>query len=215
MNLQTKAGGGLDDLVARLRLLASGDEPLPPERNLSQQLGVNRYLLRQGLQILRDNGEIEPTKARAAPGRSLKKLSIVQNTSPVEVWEIRLSMEPQIARAAALRATPREMQVIREAHDMASPDVFDLEKDIEFHRRIAVSSHNNLWVVVIDLLTDLTREESFKMQLPPFTSVTGYDHHEEILAAITARDATGAEKAMYAHLSAIQRWVMGMPSRTE
>ena len=212
---QTDKAGGIGPLVTALRALAGAEGRLPAERDLSRQLGVNRHTLRQGLQFLRDGGELEPAKIRAASGKSFKILNISKETSPVEVWETRLLIEPHIARAAALRATPREIDSIREAHRLASPDVFDLGQDIDFHRRVAAASHNTLWTILIDLLTDLTREESFLTQLPPFTSVTGYDHHEDVMLAIVARDAVAAEKAMYAHVVAIQRWVMGLPRLQE
>jgi DNA-binding FadR family transcriptional regulator len=212
---EQKAMSGMDGLIAELRRRAGDDRRLPAERELSKELGVNRHTLRQGLQFLRTNGELQPAKVRAKPGKNLKGLSISKNTSPVELWETRLSMEPQIARTAALRATPKEIEAIREAHQAAKPNVFDARQDNDFHRKVALASHNNLWAIFIDLLTAVTIEESFTMQLPPFTSVTGYDHHAEILAAIAERDAQAAERAMHVHLSAIQRWVMGLPALPE
>jgi GntR family transcriptional repressor for pyruvate dehydrogenase complex len=210
--LDRRDANGMDGLIAALRSYVSGGAKLPAERDLSRQLGVNRHTLRLGLQFLRDAGELKPAKARASSSKSFKKLSISKNTSPVDVWEARLSMEPQIARAAALRATPNEIEAIREAHLKASPNAFDPATDNDFHNKVAIASHNNLWIILTDLMTGLTLEESFQMQLPPFTKVTGYDHHQEIFEAIAARDAAAAEKAMYAHLLAIQRWVMGLPA---
>jgi DNA-binding FadR family transcriptional regulator len=207
---QQAGAPGVSELIGELRRMRALNRDLPAERELARQLGINRHMLRQGLQFLRGTGEIEPAKLRVQPPRSFKGLSIINNTSPVELWETRLSMEPQVARAAALRATPNEIEAIRVAHQAAKPNIFEAAQDNDFHRKIALASHNTLWAVFVDLLTAVTIEESFTMQLPPFTAVTGYDHHADILQAIEARDAVTAERVMHAHLSAIQRWVMGL-----
>jgi DNA-binding FadR family transcriptional regulator len=202
----------IGDLVETLRTLAEEEGRLPSERSLSEQLGVHRHVLRQGLQVLRESGGLQPARSRSSSGKHFKMLGIIKDTSPVEVWEARLSIEPQIARVAALKATPKEIRAIHDAHRAANPKIFTPESDNDFHRKVAAASRNTLWIIFIDLLTELTLTESFQMQLPPFTSVTGFEHHEEILQAIAARDAMAAEKAMHAHLSAIQRWVMGLPA---
>jgi DNA-binding FadR family transcriptional regulator len=204
-------------LLDNLRSLVHAGEARMSERALSGQLGVNRYTLRLALQQLRDSGEIQQPRPRARPRsvKTFKRISIVENTSPAELWEIRLSMEPHIAKAAALRGTPKQLAALREAHLRADRRVFNLEHDIAFHMAIANASHNSLWVIMLDLLTDLTLDDGFKMQLPPLTSVTGFEHHEAILAAIIRRDAPAAELAMRMHLTAIRRWATGDATATD
>lgn len=201
----------LEGIVTRVRTMLAKEGKLPAERDLSDMLGVKRHTLRQGLKLLRDNGELQPSRPRPAPQKALKKSEIAQNTNPIEVWEVRLSIEPQIAREAARRGTPREIQAIRDAHESALPNVFEIEKEVAFHHRIAVASHNTLWLSFMELLLDITNDAAFRMQLPPFTSVTGYEHHGEILEAVASRDPAAAEAAMHRHLSAVQRWLMGTP----
>src|SRR5215470_17906506 len=105
-----------DGSVEKLsQLLASGRYPaqsrLPPERELSVLLGVSRSGLREGLEILEAEGRIwrhvgkgtyvGPRPLEGASGLDL----ITAITSPAEVLEVRLLVEPLIARLAAMRAT--------------------------------------------------------------------------------------------------------------
>ena len=99
----------LDDM-----LRGNGFQPqsrLPPERDLARQLAVSRMALRVGLERLEAEGRIwrhvgQGTFVGARPEMPPKRLSfITANTSPAEVLEARLAIEPQIARMAALRAS--------------------------------------------------------------------------------------------------------------
>ncbi|WP_108259597.1 GntR family transcriptional regulator [Mangrovicoccus ximenensis] len=59
-----------DSLAAQIRSL-SQEGPLPPERQLAEQLGVNRYVLRKALRDLRAGREIPSSRPRnAGRGRS-------------------------------------------------------------------------------------------------------------------------------------------------
>ena len=63
------------------------------------------------LKVLRDAGEIDPARAgrRALADRAPSSTRLVQSTNPLEVMEMRLMIEPALARLAALRASPDEI----------------------------------------------------------------------------------------------------------
>ena len=75
---------------------------LPPERDLAQQLSVSRMALRAGLERLEAEGRIWRHVARGTfvgkrPEVAPKALSfITMNTSPAEVLEARLTIEPRL-----------------------------------------------------------------------------------------------------------------------
>lgn len=196
-----------DDLIAQIRLLAR-DEKLPPERQLAERLQVNRYVLRKALSQLRRTDEIPPSRPRR-PARNAVQRRITDLTSPAEVWEMRLLLEPEIARLAAVRGTIGELEAIRAAHEAAEPDVFDLDHDVAFHLAIATASHNALALHLIDGIIEITRDPSFRAKFPPFTIETGWRHHDQLTDAICSRRAAEAESVMRNHLTAILQWLNG------
>ncbi|MGG7565477.1 FadR/GntR family transcriptional regulator [Rhodovulum sp. DZ06] len=134
---------------------------------------------------------------------------MLRDTSPPELWELRLTLEPAIARMAALRATPDQLAAIARIHAAADPARFDLEGDIAFHRAVAEASGNSLFAWLVDAVTGFTRDGGFRMQLPAFTEETGWRRHDAILSAIQRRSPAEAEAAMRAHHEAIHRWLSG------
>lgn len=196
-------------VVALRRLVAQGTE-LPAERRLSEDLGANRYVVRQAIQTLRGEGLIAPQQ-RQRPAL-WRHDHVLQHTSPPELWEARLTFEPQITRLAALNATPQEMGLIADLHAQADPERFERALDIALHRAIANASHNRLAAFLVDRLTEITADTGFQTQQPPLTRETGWHHHEAIVAALVARRPAEAERVMSDHLRAITLWSRGLSS---
>lgn len=208
----TKVGQpGLEDVTARIRALSTAGR-LPAERALAEQLGVNRYVLRKALIALRTSEQIpasqprNPGKRRGRPGGAG---GIADLTSPAELWEVRLSLEPEIARLAAVRGTAAEIEMIRAVHARSEPAVFDLDIDIDFHRAIAVASHNALALHLMEQVMEVTRDTAFRAKFPAYTAESGWRHHQMLVDAICSRHASEAEEAMRLHLTAILQWLNG------
>ncbi|WP_161555963.1 FadR/GntR family transcriptional regulator [Mangrovicoccus ximenensis] len=128
---------------------------------------------------------------------------------------MRLLIEPEIARLAAVRGTPAEIDAILAAHAAAEPGVFDLEHDIAFHGAVAAACHNALAANLLAQILELTRDEAFRTRLPAYTDETGWRHHDQIAAAIRDRHAAEAERVMRTHLSAILTWLNGGSAATD
>lgn len=203
------AGQHQTELVRRITDMMHAGE-LPPERTLSQHLGINRYALRKILAGLRSQSSDFPMPAPRASGsaRRPSRRKLVENSSPAELYALRLAIEPQVARYAALHATPRDIQALQATHESADPCVFDVELDCRFHLAIAAASHNTLFDAVVELITEISRDPYFRTQLPP-TSETGHTHHQGIVDAISRRDAAAAESIMATHINAIRQWALG------
>ena len=84
---------------------------LPPERQLSEALGISRTELRKALGVLEAEGQIwrhvgKGTFFGARPIDNFSDVSaLARRTNPAEMMRARLVIEPEIARAAALTAT--------------------------------------------------------------------------------------------------------------
>ena len=82
---------------------------MPPERDLATSLGVGRRALRRALEVLEREGQVTRRQGRGtfltAPetGAEGPFNGVLQHTNPFEVMEVRLTVEPMIARLASLR----------------------------------------------------------------------------------------------------------------
>lgn len=98
---------------------------LPPERELADQLGVNRTSLRQGLARLQQMGLIEVRHGSGSMVRDPKGLThpavveaLVRKWGPeflVELLEVRAGLGPLIGRLAAERSTSEDGEALRAA----------------------------------------------------------------------------------------------------
>ena len=73
---------------------------------MAEALNVKRHQLRRALKALRANGEIAPAEAKRKPLVGHNGEYLVRDTNPMEVIEMRIAIEPFLARLAALRASP-------------------------------------------------------------------------------------------------------------
>ena len=100
---------------------------LPPERELAEQLNVNRTSLRQGLARLQQMGLIEAKHGSGNVVRNPEGLThpavveaLVRKLGPeflVELLEIRAALGPLIGRLAAERSMPEDTEALRAALD--------------------------------------------------------------------------------------------------
>lgn len=220
------------------------DGRMPPERLLANEMGVGRRSLRRALEILEREGEItrhqgrgtfiqgraangsngaaRPSNGHAhANGAQLNPAlaaipfdRILEFTNPLEVIEVRLAVEPVVARLAALRASQadiRRLEGLAAATKVASDPLVYEKADEDFHRAVAESARNALFLSLFDILSASRRDATwrrlsenahcFKRQSVHSAS------HQEIYEAIAARNSERAYDCMQRHLIDVQRHV--------
>ena len=104
-----------DTVVEAVRTLLQSSEGLPSERELARQINVNRHQIRRALEVLRETNEIEPASARRAAASLARGSVLARDTNPLEVLEVRMALEPALARLAAVRASPLDIARIQRA----------------------------------------------------------------------------------------------------
>jgi DNA-binding FadR family transcriptional regulator len=191
---------------------------LPAERELARQLAVSRMALRAGLDRLEAEGKIwrhvgQGTFVGSRPDKEPRQLSfITANTSPAEVLEARLAIEPQIARMAAVRASERQIADIaglvqkgRGAGDAATWESWDGQ----FHRALCLVTGNRLLLSIFDSFNAIRRQRTWSRLRQAVLTTERRQHyaeqHKNILEAIGSRDAAQAELAMRAHIEDVAR----------
>ncbi|MBV6656641.1 MAG: FadR family transcriptional regulator [Devosiaceae bacterium] len=217
---------GQSALVQLRAFIAHSDlqegQRLPPERDLVEQLGVTRNDLRKALALLEAEGRIwrhvgKGTFVGAKPMDEVNGLNAVaERSSPVEVMQARILIEPLLAAQAALHATGADLTDLRETADAcrAAQSWREYEsQDNALHRAIAVASNNKVLLSLFDTLNTIRRTVVWgrdrKQDGPPPHSHHSFDQHDAIVAAIVDRDQDSARSHMLAHLQAVQQRLIG------
>lgn len=140
--------------------------------------------------------------------------NILDHTNPLEVIEVRLAIEPVMARLAAFRASQAEIDklVTIAGETRAAPDSARYEEaDVRFHRTIAEVARNALFLAVFDTLHASQRDAAWRRlgeNAHCFKRQSVYaDFHHDISAAIAARQGEKAQELMQRHLSDVQRYI--------
>jgi GntR family transcriptional repressor for pyruvate dehydrogenase complex len=208
------AGSLIDSIVAgRLR----HGEKLPPERELCEQFGVSRPVVREAVRsliakgLLADNpgrGHVVTSLGRDAVTESLTLFLRGQRLDYGKLMEVRSVIEVENAGLAAARASAAQIETLRSAAARLKPGMTAEEAalaDVEFHRGIATATGNEFF----ELLLDSIREVLITVQLPTLADQTivrsAARAHDRIVAQIAAGDPSGARDAMRAHLQEAER----------
>ena len=169
------------------------------ESELAERLGVSRTPVREALQRL------ETQAMLTRDGRSLIVASLDHNQL-AELYAVRTELEGLAARLAARHATEEEVRVLQGmvAEDRAllggDPRVLS-RANKRFHKQIHLASHNRFLVQQLDLV-----HRSMALMANTSFAAEGRDEvalaeHDEIVAAIAARDGDAAYQALKTHIS--------------
>lgn len=207
-------------LAALSAALASGviveDGRVAPEREIAERLGVGRRAVRRALDTLEAQGLVwrrqgQGTFVSAPPSPLAKRLAgLASQTSPAEIMEVRLAIEPVIVRHAAARAAPVDVDGLRrlaERSHAAQTDA-DYERwDRAFHRKLAETMRNGLFLALFEAL-EAVRDDPVWQRMregtrsPDRRERLGREHLA-IVEAIAACRPDAAEEAMRAHLASV------------
>jgi DNA-binding FadR family transcriptional regulator len=224
MGMRIEPGRDLDDTVAAAVARLADDArktpgaALPTERAIGETLGVTRHAVRKALDRLESEGRIwrhvgrgtfagpRPTADASDPR------SVARHATPREIADARRLLEPQLAAAAAGRASPAQIADLEDAlrrcaaaRNMESYEV----ADEAFHRAIAAATGSLLLVSLFESINLARREIAWgamrNSALKPERRDKFTAEHERIVRAIRDRDAQAAWSAMRAHVETIAR----------
>ncbi len=197
---------------------------LPPERALAEQLGLTRHRLRKELAALQEEGLISRHVGQGTflgpqpPPPRLQLGTLVDTTSPAEILEMKLVIEPKIASMAAMRATRQEMDRMDRAlrRGRAATRISDREKwDLILHEIIARSAANHLLFTVFGLIYQLRKGENWGLMTKAYLSPARWRvyaaQHEQLVTAIRDRNASLAEERMREHIETVRDHLVKRP----
>jgi DNA-binding FadR family transcriptional regulator len=204
-------------IAEQLRSLMTGGEftpgsRLPAERDLAKQLGVSRPSVREALIALEVEGWVEVRTGSGVyvlerRGRPRTKVPPGE-WGPLELIRARRVVEGEIASLAATQAKRKHIQAIRDAIDFMQKDadrgVAPLAGDRAFHTAVADACGNVVLLETVQTFWDARHGPLFERLGDYFETVPSWrmaiNEHEAVLAAIRARDASGARTAMQIHM---------------
>jgi GntR family transcriptional repressor for pyruvate dehydrogenase complex len=199
------------------RLIVDGHfEPsmkLPPEREIAEQLGVSRTVVREAVRILAARGLLATRRGVGTIVQQItedhvgKRLNLLLRTSGIslaKLHEVRSILEVEMTGLAAQQATGEDIANLRGIltemdETKESPEGF-ADKDAEFHTTLAQTTHNPLYSVLLGSIRDLMQEVRLSVSHYPDLFATVMPDHYRILDRIIAKDVDGARQTMQAHL---------------
>lgn len=201
---------------------------LAPERMLAAELGVGRRTVRRALDRLEAEGLLwrrqgQGTFVGVPPLPRARRMSpLSEHTSPLDLMEVRVELEPVLARFCALRATGAQVETLKRAAAKAADarTAADYETwDSAFHRRIAEAAGNKLFLAMFDAVNAVRRDTRWsRLRESTFSEarlIALAAQHADILEAIIERDGERAEQAMRHHLglvgASLNGWGGGEP----
>jgi GntR family transcriptional repressor for pyruvate dehydrogenase complex len=214
----------LSDKVAELLLetiLSKGLQPgdrLPSERELGEQFGVSRTVIREAVRALAAKGLIDVRtgsglRVAAVDGSAVSEsMSLYLRGGTLEypkVHEVRKTLEVEIAGLAAERATREDVAAMRKIcermEELVDTDVEEASRlDLEFHRAIAVATDNDLHLLLLDSIGEALLEVRRENLRRPPAVTEALASHRAILDRIRARDREGARHSMSEHLDNVE-----------
>jgi GntR family transcriptional repressor for pyruvate dehydrogenase complex len=191
---------------------------LPPERELAEQVGVSRTVVREAVHILVTKGLLE---ARQGVGTVVRPLNAAGVAEALEILlqacsitlddlhHVRLILEVEIAGLAAEQSSPGDVARLEEIVQAMQGAAHDAQTygaaDAEFHQALAQIAGNPLLVMLLGSIRDVLDRVRIEVHRHPRLHEIVLPDHRRIVAQIAAHDVEGARAAIRAHLEHARR----------
>lgn len=196
-------------------------QKLPSERELAVLFHVSRSVIREAMSVLNASGVLDIRPGIGVFLADDEEQLLVQRMNRVlkkdsvhvlELIEVRQGLEGQAAYLAAQRATPKDMEKIKQALHALESAVMSQDvaanEDFAFHAAIIRASKNETIIEMTRLLSDRflaglneSRSESLK---EPKKAERVLREHRAIFQAIADKDAEYARSLMLGHLENVK-----------
>ena len=219
--------GTLTDRVceALMQLINGEDFPpgsrLPSELKMASRFGVSRTVIREAVSRLKSEGLVESRQGSGVFVRD-RNMNAPFRIDPnimdsihsvLQVVELRLSLEGEIAALAAKRRTREQMAAIKRALKQIDADEQTgkdgVEADIVFHRSIAEATGNPHFLALIEFLFNfLIKATQITRSYEATKSILSHqvkEEHQRIVDAISRQDAEAARAAAREHMEGASR----------
>lgn len=206
------------DLIVR-GVLEPGSK-LPPEPQLSAMLGCSRSTTREAVRALVMARVLDVRRGDGTYVTSLQSdllldgiglaVDLMQDESLLELWEIRMLLEPAATAKAAEKISDgglAELAEILEQMRQTTDDGVVVQHDARFHELVARSAGNQMLASILGSMSSRTmRARIWHGVREAGASAATVSQHIEILNALRARDPKMAYAAAVLHVGKTQAW---------
>ena len=215
-----------DEAISTIKaMIVSGElkpgQRLPPEKELSERLGLSRNSLREAVKSLEIIRVLDVRRGDGTfvtslePHLLLEAMSFVvdlhQDSSVLEIFEVRRVLEPFAAGLAAARITAEQLDALAATLDSVneSTPVEELvEHDLEFHRLITEASGNAYLSSLVESMSSSTiRARIWRGITQDDATERTLNEHAAILDALRNHDVERTESSLAAHVGGIVAWL--------
>lgn len=215
-----------DEAIVKIKaMILSGElgpgDRLPPEKELSEALGLSRSSLREAVKAL---AIIRVLDVRRGDGTYVTSLSpsllldamsfvvdIHRDDSVLELFEVRRILEPAAVALAAPRLGAADVAHLRalvaQVDETTSPDDL-VANDMVFHRYIAERAGNAYLTSLLDTLSSSTvRARVWRGLTEEGAVARTLTEHSAIVDALEAGDVELARAQATVHISGVIQWL--------
>lgn len=205
-----------------LGVLKPGDK-LPAERDLAQQLGVSRNVLREALRSLEMAGVLRLRKgvkggAFIREGDTSRMNVVMRDMlslgtiSVRELSEARIDVLDLVVRLACANAKQADFEALEaniERTELATREGRFLDRvecSRDFYRLLAVATGNKVIAMILDSVTEIHMRFVYAKVVSSGVAMPRLaERRRQFLAALRARNVGTAVRLMRAHLEAVQK----------
>ena len=200
--------------------LSAGDR-LPPEKELSEKLGLSRSSLREAVKALEIIRVLDVRRGDGTYVTSLEPqllteamsfiVDLHQDESILDIFEVRRILEPAAAAMAAGRITPEQIAALRATMENIDDETSVeklVEHDLIFHSLITAAAKNSYLASVLDALSSSTVRARIWRGLTQEKAVdrTLFEH-AAIIEALERGDAELVKSLLTVHISGVEHWL--------
>ena len=209
--LSDRVADEIFNMIVVERRFGAGDR-LPPEQEFATELDVSRTTFREAakqlvergvLEIKRGNGTFVSKNIDELKGNNMRSL-IDERIDLMDLIEIRLLLEPEMAYLAAQRATETEIKRIcnygKQLEELIMYGEDKSEMEQKFHMSIVQSVHNSFVDKLMPVLFLAIGQTSALFWHGENLKSVAIEDHRMLMEYIRNRDSQGAKAVMKFHI---------------
>lgn len=185
---------------------------LPTEKDMVAEHGVARTTVREALRLLESRdlvtiksgiggGPVAKRPELESLGNTMKLFLQIDGANISDVIDVRLMLEPIVAREAAANITDKQIEVMQTALDRMREDPGDYanfqENNAVFQRCVYDAAGNPVLKIVMETLWLLVRDAE-PNEHPMATRLAAVEMQQDVLDAMRLRDTEATATAMNA-----------------
>jgi GntR family transcriptional repressor for pyruvate dehydrogenase complex len=200
---------------------------LPSEKELCLQFNVSRNVMREALKVLNGMGLINFQKGKGIFVNDITSESVSNHierylsikfeiTSILDMFDVRLAIEPNIVAAAAINRSEEDIFKLKENVTKFCDQKINFKErsilDGEFHCLIAKSTKNSYFSLIMEPVYNVMHE--IRKAVFPAVKESGHSAelwHKKILDSIIKKDPEKARNYLKSHLeiskSHARKWI--------